>query len=242
LLAEPPFGVESNRMSLAAGSKLGRYEILGPIGAAALLCATAALAQRMISARAAVVAYRIGPVFVDDQPVQVPYQMQDGQILKTTAQSVAELLLLPGVFLRLDQNSSFRMEDTRLEDTQVEIQEGSAFLEFGKLSKDSRLRVHFRDSAIEFKREGIYELDAREGRLRVYQGEAAVERANQTTSAKRGKAVSLTSGLKLSNFDSNRLRYSLSWAARRTWCSTELRHGPADIRVQRQCRAALANE
>jgi hypothetical protein len=170
----------------------------------------------MISARAGVIAYAVGAVYVDGKQAKVPYQMHDGETLETTGESVAELLLLPNVFLRLDQNSAIRMEDTTVAGTRVTIQQGSVFYEAGKLDKDSHLLTNLQDCIIEFDGVGIFQVDAREGRLLVYNGKAIVTRRTRTVHANAGRAVALIGDLTISRFDTKQLRTLLSWAAQRT--------------------------
>ena len=73
-------------------------------------------AQKVVSARAGLITYLQGPAFVDGKPVVLKTarfpQMRDGETL-STGRGRAELLLAPGVVLRLAENSQVRMDDTQ---------------------------------------------------------------------------------------------------------------------------------
>src|ERR1700730_84427 len=75
-------------------------------------------AQKVVSARAGLISYLQGPAFVDGKRVVLKTarfpQMSNGETLSTGIVGRAELLLAPGVILRLPENSAVRMEDTSL--------------------------------------------------------------------------------------------------------------------------------
>jgi hypothetical protein len=182
-----------------------------------VVCVGLTQAQELISARAGVVAYVEGEARVDGNAVRVPQQLQDGQTLSTSA-ARAEVLLMPGVFLRMDEGAVFRMDDTRLASAQLTMQEGSAFLEVQEIAPGARLRVRFGEAVAEFKNPGVYLLDAGLDTLRVYNGQVIVWRAGAKTGVKRGKIAQLRTGLS-SGFNAKELASLASWAARRTWQS-----------------------
>src|ERR1700733_14768876 len=89
-------------------------------------------AQTVVSARAGLITYLQGPVFLDGKrvvlkPARFP-QMSDGQTL-STGRGRAELLLSPGIVLRLAESSQVRMDETQLSDTRVTLQQGDALIE-----------------------------------------------------------------------------------------------------------------
>ena len=81
-------------------------------------------AQAVISAHSGLVNFVEGDVKIADQTVKLNGaifpDVKVGQTL-STQKGRAEVLLTPGVFLRLDNNTSFRMVSNKLTDTQVEI-------------------------------------------------------------------------------------------------------------------------
>src|SRR5215469_5031803 len=100
------------------------------VGLGALLLVfggTAAMAQQAISARSGMVHYIEGKVYAGDQPIEEKFgnfpQVKESQVLKTE-EGRAEVLLTPGVFLRVGEHSSFRMITNRLIDTRLEFLSG----------------------------------------------------------------------------------------------------------------------
>src|SRR5437899_8338366 len=67
-------------------------------------------------------------------------QLEAGQRLETESGKV-EVLLTPGVFLRLNDNSSAKMIAAGLADTEVEIDKGRAMVEGTGITKDNDVRV-----------------------------------------------------------------------------------------------------
>src|SRR5579885_3579285 len=105
---------------------------LEQVGLGVLLVALAGgntFAQQAISARSGMVHYVEGKVFAGDQPVEGKFgnfpQVQEKQVLRTE-EGRAEILLTPGVFARVGENSSFRMITNRLIDTRLELLKGTA--------------------------------------------------------------------------------------------------------------------
>src|SRR5689334_14600218 len=94
---------------------------------AVLLFSFQASAQAVISAHSGVVHFSEGSVFIDDQPLDQKVgtfpNIKEGSTLRTE-KGRAEILLTPGIFLRLDENSSIRMRSNSLEDTRVEFIRG----------------------------------------------------------------------------------------------------------------------
>src|SRR3954453_19653372 len=85
-------------------------------------------AQTVIGAKSGVINWVEGDVFLADKP----YVMQPSQFSEVkenmvfrTEEGRAEVLLPPGVFFRLGENSSFKMISNRLIDTRVELLTGS---------------------------------------------------------------------------------------------------------------------
>jgi hypothetical protein len=183
------------------------------------LWTTCAFGQEVLSARAGLISYLGGAVY-SDQRLENGVQLREGQTLRTEM-GRAEVLLGVGSVLRLGEGGSLQMENTQLTDTKVVLEQGSALVEVTQLIKDTRLRVYFRDTTVEFARPGLYRLDASLAQMRIYGGEAAVSDAHRKTRVKRGQAVALSAALAVSKFD---LKTDLNthdalhqWAARRSF-------------------------
>src|SRR6202034_2971479 len=93
-----------------------------------------AVAQSVISAHSGLIHFSDGSVFLDDQRVEQKSgkfdQMKNGSELRTQ-DGRAEVLLTPGTFLRIGANSAIRMISNVLDNTRVELLNGSAVVDQG---------------------------------------------------------------------------------------------------------------
>ena len=185
-----------------------------------LLCTQAAWAQYVVSARAGTLHYISGQVSVDGQPVQMtPFKfpmLQEGQVLRTS-NGRAEVLLGPGVFLRLGEHGALRMLDVRLENAQVEVEQGTALVEVVEIPKGSDIHVVSGPTRTGFKGIGLHRFEAGSNELRVFGGHAEVFAADQTVEVGRGRMVHLGDTLSVARFDPRRKDALLRWAARRSF-------------------------
>ncbi|MGH9665893.1 MAG: FecR domain-containing protein, partial [Bryobacteraceae bacterium] len=117
-------------------------------------------------------------------------ELEPGQTLETH-QGKAELLLTPGVFIRLDDSSQLRMITPGLTDTRVELTHGKAMLEATELLKGTHLGVLIAGSTITVEKAGLYEFDADQPNLRVYDGEAWVIAGDRRVKVKKGRQTAL---------------------------------------------------
>jgi hypothetical protein len=143
----------------------------------AFLTASAMYAQAVVSTHSGVLNFSEGNFFLDEQAtVQKPGTfptVHEGSVLRT-AVGRAEVLLTPGVFLRLDENSSFKMVATGLADTRVELLTGSAIVDSGDAVKTEGLVVLYRAYQIRFPEHGLYRISTEPGVLQPYSGVAEV--------------------------------------------------------------------
>src|SRR6202042_3824676 len=100
------------------------------LSALVLMAATAALcsAQSVISAHSGTLHYFEGNVSVNSTPVQLQagrFSEIKEQRVRRPAQGRAEVLLTPGVLLRIGENSAIKMIDNSLVSTRVEILSGA---------------------------------------------------------------------------------------------------------------------
>jgi len=192
-----------------------------------LFCTGGALfplsAQRVVSARAGLLTYLQGSAFIDGKPVVLKAarfrQLKDGETLSTDpGRSRAEILLAPGIVLRLAENSQVRMDHTELSDTRVTLQQGEALIEVVQLAEGNRIQVAVGETTTEPIRPGVYRIGkSQNATLRVYGGEALVRCGLKTADAKRGMAVSLDAALAVSRFDRKQTDFFYTWAARRSF-------------------------
>lgn len=100
-------------------------------------------------------------------------QLQAGQILNTQAGKV-EVLLVPGTFLRVDENSSVKMVNPGLADTELEIDKGRAMVEATDINKNNDIRVDQNGVTTRILKNGLYDFDANQSTIRVFKGKAEV--------------------------------------------------------------------
>ena len=172
--------------------------------------AVAAFAQDMISARAGMIQHVEGDVAIDGKALAMPSrekmfsqfpEVKKGSVL-STAEGRAEILLTPGVTLRLGENSSFKMIDSDLADAKVELQSGAAVVEVLEMLKDTRVTLAVGPASIDFRKAGTYKIHASDApELMVYDGQADVTIAGQKKSAKKGNVLSLENALVARKFD-----------------------------------------
>jgi hypothetical protein len=182
-----------------------------------LLGGFALYAQNVISAQSGMVHYTEGKVLLAGKPIEPSMTnfpgLKENQELRTE-QGRAEVLLTPGVFLRLAENSAIRMISNRLTDSRLEFLAGSAVVESADLLKDNAVAVVFRDSTVQLRKNGIYRFDSAPAQLRVFDGEAAVRTGSQELVVKAGKLLSFD-GMAVEKFDRNLGDALDRWSRRR---------------------------
>jgi uncharacterized membrane protein YgcG len=120
----------------------------------------------------------------------------------TTDQGKAEVLLTPGVFLRLGDASAVKMISPSLTDTEVAVQRGEATVEVTDIYKENQLIVDEGSSRSRLLKNGLYDFDADQGAVRVFSGEAVLRDRDQQVKIKGGHQVTLgTENLKAHGFD-----------------------------------------
>jgi hypothetical protein len=156
----------------------------------------------------------IGDQILDNSKFGQFPEVKEGQVF-STMEGRAEILLTPGVFLRVAENSSVKMISSRLIDTRLELLSGSVLVECAELQKDNAVTFVYKDSTVEFHKKGLVRLDASDDLLRVYDGEALVTKAGQTLTLKEGKQTLVTGVLSPEKFDSKVGDPFYRWASRR---------------------------
>jgi hypothetical protein len=120
--------------------------------------------------------------------------LAQGQTLATTS-GHAEVLLTPGVFLRLGQNSAAEMVSPSLTDTAVEIEHGRAAVEVDQMFKENNIHIVENNVPVQLVKTGLYEFNADSGTVEVFDGEAAVSKGDgHWTLVKSGHELNLAEG------------------------------------------------
>jgi hypothetical protein len=118
--------------------------------------------------------------------------LQSGQSL-TTEQGKAEILLTPGVFLRVGDNSSVKMISPSLTNTELEIDRGQAMIEVAEIHPENDIRISTNGAVARILKTGLYDFDQNQDVLRVFDGKASVENANGNVDVKGGHELTLES-------------------------------------------------
>ncbi len=112
-------------------------------------------------------------------------QTQDGN---------AEMLLTPGVYLRMGHNSAVTMISPGLADTQVELTKGSAMLEVDELFKQNNLSVATGNSRTQIEKQGLYDFNMQPASVKVLEGKAIVTVDDRHLSMGKGHEALLAEG------------------------------------------------
>jgi hypothetical protein len=155
--------------------------------------------QSVVSTHSGVVYFFEGSVFIGDQPLEqrfgkFPDIGEGGQL--RTEKGRAEVLLTPGVFLRVGENSSITMVSTKLSDTRVELMSGSAILESSEPNAADSVSLIYKNWDVRLPQEGVVRIDAEPGQVNVYKGEAEVGVAGVQTGGEEAR-VTVTNGQNL---------------------------------------------
>jgi hypothetical protein len=146
----------------------------------------------VVSVRSAVVHYFEGSVSVDGLALENKfgrfYEIKDGSELRTE-DGRAEVLLTPGVILRVDRNSAIRLRSNRLKDTRVEFGPGSASVEVPDDASAGAVSLLYKNFQIRFRTSGMYRIDSPPGELRVDKGEAEVSTSGHSIIAAEGQTA-----------------------------------------------------
>jgi uncharacterized membrane protein YgcG len=182
--------------------------------------------------------YVEGQVTLDGQSVAVsspnPVLVATNQTLDTS-QGMAEMLLTPGVFLRLGSNSEVRMVSPGLADTSVALLKGSAMLEAAELFKQNNLSVMVGGAIVRIDKQGLYDINAYQLTVTVLDGEATVSQGNAHLNLKKGHILRLAAGqpFKAQKFDENAVQADplYRWSALRSQYDAQANIGTAETIV-----------
>jgi hypothetical protein len=177
------------------------------------LLAASGNAQHLISSKAGFVNRAEGKVFILRQDSEngekgrasLGTQMRDGDRIVTEADSRAELLLSPGSYLRLNENSEVRAVSTSFMQMRFELVKGSAITEISTsteqvstINKNNPVEIVTPNGPVSIAKDGLYRFDITEAGTLVQarQGELTLGTREQFLAGKafklgRGKAIRL---------------------------------------------------
>jgi hypothetical protein len=154
--------------------------------------------------------YTEGQVSVDGQPV-APHAsgnlLQPGQVLDTASNGYAEVLLTPGAFLRVGNNSEVKIINAGLVNTSVQLTRGEAMVEVDQLIKNSNLTVNVANATVQPEKKGLYDINADQNAVRVLDGKAnVVENATVKSVGKDDEVLLNGEPLKKADFDTKMVK------------------------------------
>jgi hypothetical protein len=186
----------------------------------AFLFVPSALPQRVVSTKAGLIYYLEGDVFLEGKEMALIAgnypQMQNGQLLRTK-QGRAELILAPNIFLRLGENGVLRMEQNVISDAQLTLEQGFVLVEIVETIKGTRTCLRLSDGVFEASKAGLYRVDANSSEVKVYGGEALVEKGGKKARVKSKRMLHLGKSLKPSGFDTAMADSFHQWAGKRSF-------------------------
>ena len=154
--------------------------------------------QLTISTHSGLIQFTSGSVLLDDKEVHKTttnsLEMKNGSVLRTEKDGNAEVLLTPGVFLRIAPDTSVRMDANSLSDTRVALLSGSAMVECDELLKGNSVAFTIADKQIEFQKNGLFRLEANPPAIAAIKGEAYVA-GDVNMTVKKGKLLQLDSAV-----------------------------------------------
>ena len=196
------------------------YKNLSFSVAVGCLLASFASGQDVISAKSGLIHYIEGDVFLADKAVVQKFgeypEMKTGQHLRTET-GRAEILLTPGVFLRMSENSEIAMTKNALTDTQIDIVKGSVLLEAGEVLKEQGIELTVQGSVLDVRKRGVFRIDAgTPPRVRAFDGEITLVEAGRPVNVKEGRQLLLTSVPVVEKFSKDDTDSFYRWAGRRS--------------------------
>ncbi|MBV8841298.1 MAG: hypothetical protein JO307_00680 [Bryobacterales bacterium] len=145
--------------------------------------------------------------------------LQPGEVLGTQNGKV-EMLLTPGVFLRLGENSEARMVSNGLANVEIALDRGQATVEADWWTKDNRLTIDQTGARTDILKKGLYVVNSGQPFAQVLDGKAKVTLDDQSVNVgKNHEAILNESGkLKAQDFNSKPVKETalLRWSSLRS--------------------------
>src|ERR1019366_9718657 len=123
---------------------------------------------------------------------QFPY-MKEGGNLRTT-EGRAEVVMNPGLMMRVGENSTLRMITNRFIDTRVELVQGATTVALLEVDKDNSFALVCKDATVVIAKAGFYPFYAEPAGIRVFSGEARVQMGDQSIEVSAGKMLEFGGG------------------------------------------------
>ncbi|HEX4170022.1 MAG TPA: FecR domain-containing protein, partial [Bryobacteraceae bacterium] len=169
-----------------------------------------------ISAKPGVVNYVEGNAFLNGREISTRNQKTtflNANDTISTDLGKAEVLLAPGVFLRIGDNTAVRMVSPSLTDTQVEVKKGEAMIEADDIVKDSHVTVVNGGGTAVIEKNGLYRFAGNEPRrIAVLEGKVQVSYGDRKSDVGKGHEIVLEDRLKTNKFDTKQQDDLYAWS------------------------------
>ena len=164
---------------------------------AALVFTPAAAGQYIVSTMAGYIHFAEGGVLLEEKPFEFNaaevVHVGDGQRLRTV-DGRAEVMIIPGSFVRLAPASEFEMIRGGLLSAEMKLNEGSAMIDLIGAMETGGISIRAGDALIAFEKSGLYRIDAPPGGdplIRVYRGKANIQLNGETISLGNKRSLTL---------------------------------------------------
>jgi len=169
-----------------------------------------------VSARPGALNYIEGDVFLNGRAVSdkgLRSLFLSANDTLSTGVGKAEVLLTPGVFCRIGDNSAVKMVSPSLTDTQIEVTRGEAMVEAVGLVKDNDITVLDHEGTIKLEKEGLYRFSAdNPATAAVIEGKAEVFFGSQKIELGKGHETVIGPVLKAEKFDAKKADDLYAWS------------------------------
>ncbi len=132
----------------------------------------------------------IGGQILDSKSVGSTALLQ-GETLNT-GEGKVEILLTPGVFLRIGDNSRVKMVTPDLANTEVHLEKGDAMIEVSEIHPENDIRIIAGDATARLLKTGLYDVNLNEAEFRVFEGKAEVVESDKQATVDGGRAIGLS--------------------------------------------------
>jgi hypothetical protein len=169
-----------------------------------------------VSAKPGAVNYVEGAAYINGTPVSekdLKTSFLNANDILSTDVGKSEVLLAPGIFLRVGDNTKVRMVSPSLIATQVEVMSGEAMVEATGLVKGSSVQVISHGASAEIEKNGLYRIMADDPpSIAVLDGKAAVTFSEKKVDVKKGRQLILAENSKPEKFDTKKDDELYAWS------------------------------
>ena len=153
-----------------------RFKALTFVLSLAALSATA-FGQNANPASPGTLNYVEGQASIEGRPISSSSvgntTLQPGQVL-ATANGKVEVLLTPGIFVRLGDNSTVQIVSPDLTHTEIRLDQGRANVEVDQIHPQNTILIDLKNGQTQLLKNGLYAFDANDSTVRVFNGQASV--------------------------------------------------------------------